>query len=295
MNAPARDPRLIVTRYCDDFPGQLKKLVDLLQKTAASKGQERMEALQSLHDEMHRMAGTAHTMGFCFVGGSFTKFEDELEKMLELSPEEVETQLQRMGRQLGALARLKRHMKPENSKLLTRTNVKPLMGAKNQAANTEKARVLNAQRIICADDDPSIRDLLRDILIDLGVGEVLIVNSGLQALENLHSFKPTIVMTDWRMEPINGLSLLRLIRTGETVLPMTAKVIFLTAQKNVKNVRMAVRQGVDHFLTKPFTRDHVERSILSVAMRDGKNDDPRNADLSEESPDEDDDGSTVVL
>ena len=81
------------------------------------------------------------------------------------------------------------------------------------------------------------------------------------------SFDPTILISDWHMQPMDGLELLTRIRSGGTHLSSDARVIFLTSEAGVKAVRQVIRRGVDHFLIKPFTRDVIARAITKVASK----------------------------
>ena len=102
-------------------------------------------------------------------------------------------------------------------------------------------------RILIVDDD---QDLLRLLSIRLtGAGyEVNIALSGEQAQAVMPTFRPHVVITDLRMDGMDGMALFDSIRSANTSLP----VIILTAHGSIPDAVFATKQGVFSFLTKPF-------------------------------------------
>ncbi|MCK5230617.1 MAG: sigma 54-interacting transcriptional regulator, partial [Desulfobulbaceae bacterium] len=102
-------------------------------------------------------------------------------------------------------------------------------------------------RILIVDDD---QDLLRLLSMRLtGAGyEVNATLSGEQAQAVMPTFRPHIVITDLRMDGMDGMALFDSIRSANTSLP----VIILTAHGSIPDAVFATKQGVFSFLTKPF-------------------------------------------
>ena len=71
---------------------------------------------------------------------------------------------------------------------------------------------------LVADDEPFSRDLLRSMLNQLRPRRVITVTNGAEALEALRADSAyyDCVITDFKMEPVNGLELLKTIRIGTT-------------------------------------------------------------------------------
>lgn len=103
------------------------------------------------------------------------------------------------------------------------------------------------ERILVVDDDPG---LLRLITIRLSAAGYIVesAESGKIALGKLESFHPHLVISDLRMEEMDGMALFELIRKSYPNLP----VIILTAHGTIPEAINATRQGVFSFLTKPF-------------------------------------------
>lgn len=102
-------------------------------------------------------------------------------------------------------------------------------------------------RILVVDDDPS---LLRLITIRLTAAGYLVksATSAKEALGTLGSFNPQLVISDLRMEGMDGMALFERIRQRNPNLP----VIIMTAHGTIPDAINATKKGVFSFLTKPF-------------------------------------------
>ncbi len=111
-------------------------------------------------------------------------------------------------------------------------------------------------RILVADDEQSIREVIRDFLT-LERYEVVDVADGEQALARLQSEPFDILLTDLEMPRVNGLELLRRIRSlDQRPLP-----IIMTGYATVENAVEAMRVGAHDYILKPFKIDEVVHTI----------------------------------
>jgi len=118
-------------------------------------------------------------------------------------------------------------------------------------------------RILVVDDDGDLRKLLRLRLTAAGY-EVETVPSGEKALAALPVFQPGLVVTDLRMEGMDGMALFAAINHQQPSLP----VIILTAHGSIPEAVEATQQGVFSYLTKPFDSSELLRTVgqaLSVS------------------------------
>ncbi len=101
--------------------------------------------------------------------------------------------------------------------------------------------------ILLVDDD---RDLLKLISLRLSSAGYVVqtAESATQALAKLALARPCLVITDLRMEGMDGLALFERIHTAMPTLP----VIILTAHGTIPDAVSATQRGVFGFLTKPF-------------------------------------------
>src|SRR5262245_14067072 len=102
-------------------------------------------------------------------------------------------------------------------------------------------------RILFVDDDADLRRLLGLRLGAAGY-EVETAASGTEALARLGDFEPDLVITDLRMDGMDGMTLFDALRRRSPTLP----VVFLTAHGTIPDAVDATRKGVFGYLTKPF-------------------------------------------
>jgi two-component system response regulator AtoC len=114
--------------------------------------------------------------------------------------------------------------------------------------------------ILVADDDASVRALLRTLLIRAG-HEVTEAEDGRAAIDVLRAQSFDVVLTDLMMPRADGFEVLRRARELQPKTP----VIMLTAEGSIKDCVEAMRAGAFNFLTKPFhhrdLQELVERAI----------------------------------
>ncbi len=102
-------------------------------------------------------------------------------------------------------------------------------------------------RILLVDDDRGLLRLLSMRLSAVGY-DVAAVESGEQALAQLSVFRPHLVITDLRMDGMDGMTLFEMIHGRSPALP----VVILTAHGTIPDAVDATSRGVFSFLTKPF-------------------------------------------
>jgi two-component system, chemotaxis family, chemotaxis protein CheY len=117
-------------------------------------------------------------------------------------------------------------------------------------------------KILVVDDFPSMRRILRNLLNKIGINDIEEAGDGAEAFAKLQAAKFDLVISDWNMEPITGLELLRRVRSdGATSrLPF----IMVTAENKTENVIEAKKAGVNNYIVKPFTADVLKSKIAAV-------------------------------
>jgi two-component system response regulator GlrR len=116
------------------------------------------------------------------------------------------------------------------------------------------------KKVLLVDDDTALLRLLSMRLTSAGY-VVLTAESGEHALAQLSLSRPHLVITDLRMQGMDGLDLFDAIRQSYPILP----VIILTAHGSIPDAITATNRGVFSFLTKPFDGKsllaHVARAL----------------------------------
>ena len=111
-------------------------------------------------------------------------------------------------------------------------------------------------RLLLVDDDPGLLKLLGMRLVSEGYS-VVTAESGPEALRVLGREKVDLVISDLRMDEMDGLQLFSEIKKGHPGMP----VIILTAHGSIPDAVAATQQGVFSFLTKPVDKDALYKAI----------------------------------
>ncbi|MEO5337036.1 MAG: response regulator [Magnetospirillum sp. WYHS-4] len=117
-------------------------------------------------------------------------------------------------------------------------------------------------KILIVDDQQSMRGLLRYGLQQLGVRNVVEAKDGGEALQALLANKFDLVISDWNMDGMDGLTLLKTIRSN----PLIKKTPFImsTGQKDQEKVREAIQAGVNNYVVKPFNVETLKKKMEAV-------------------------------
>ena len=116
-------------------------------------------------------------------------------------------------------------------------------------------------RILLVDDDPGLLRLL-SIRLRAEDYEVEAVESAHDALAILHRFRPDLVITDLRMDKMDGIALLKELQTRSPGL----RVLIITAHGTIPDAVVATQSGAFGFLTKPIDKDEL-MSTVERAMK----------------------------
>lgn len=116
--------------------------------------------------------------------------------------------------------------------------------------------IRKAASLLLVDDDPSLLKLLGMRLTSEGF-RVTTAESGAEALRLLHRERIDLVLSDLRMDEMDGMALFAEIQKFQPGMP----VIILTAHGSIPDAVAATQQGVFGFLTKPVDRDALYKAI----------------------------------
>ncbi|MCX8290983.1 two-component system response regulator GlrR [Enterobacter pseudoroggenkampii] len=113
--------------------------------------------------------------------------------------------------------------------------------------------------LLLVDDDPGLLKLLGMRLVSEGYS-VVTAESGMEGLKILSREKIDLVISDLRMDEMDGLQLFAEIQKQQPGMP----VIILTAHGSIPDAVAATQQGVFSFLTKPVDKDALYKAIDSA-------------------------------
>jgi chemotaxis family two-component system response regulator PixH len=115
--------------------------------------------------------------------------------------------------------------------------------------------------VLVVEDAPSEQQLITQYLKESGYN-VLPASNGKDAVEMALKMKPDVVITDVVMPGMNGLELCRILKKN---LETKALPIIACTSKNQELDRLwGLKQGVDIYLTKPFTKEEIVRALKST-------------------------------
>ena len=120
-------------------------------------------------------------------------------------------------------------------------------------------------RILVVDDAATMREQLKAVLAELGFKNIVEAPSGNTAFDIISvdvSGKSGIqlVFSDWHMPEMDGLELLKLVRTIYTSLPF----ILVTTEGEQKNVVRAITEGASNYIVKPVDKTVLEQKLQAV-------------------------------
>ena len=129
-----------------------------------------------------------------------------------------------------------------------------------------------ADGILVVDDQQMMRDLIASMCKSLGFADVCVAATGSEAIEMMIEQPFRLIMSDWKMKPMSGLDLLRVVRTDGRL--QGTKFLMMTTHANSDFLIAAKSCGVDGFILKPFTKqalsDKISRTLGIAAIQFGK-------------------------
>jgi two-component system, chemotaxis family, chemotaxis protein CheY len=110
-----------------------------------------------------------------------------------------------------------------------------------------------AIRILFAEDSEVQQELGVYRLEHLGFSNVAGVSNGVEAMAHLENNSVDLIISDWDMPQMDGLSLLKLVRSNPDL--QNIPFVMMTAYSNPENDSTAHKEGVSDFLLKPVTNE----------------------------------------
>ena len=116
--------------------------------------------------------------------------------------------------------------------------------------------------ILIVDDYKTMLRIIRNLLNQLNFTNVQEAADGNTALQKLRSNPVELVISDWNMEPMTGLQLLREVRADANL--KDTPFIMITAESKTENVVAAKEAGVSNYIVKPFNAETLKTKLVSV-------------------------------
>lgn len=119
-------------------------------------------------------------------------------------------------------------------------------------------------RILIVDDEAAIRDVV-GITLDLAGFETIKASNAHEAHVSIIDHTPDLVLLDWMLPGGSGIELARRLRRDERT--SSIPIIMLTAKASEDNKVQGLNEGVDDYVTKPFSPRELVARIKTVLRR----------------------------
>lgn len=112
-------------------------------------------------------------------------------------------------------------------------------------------------KILLIDDSKTMRNIQKSVLAQLGHTTVEEACDGQDALSKVGAYKPDLILVDWNMPNMDGLTFVKHFRQTNKTTPM----IMVTTEAEKARVIEAIKAGVNNYVVKPFTPDLLSQRI----------------------------------
>ncbi|HMK68891.1 MAG TPA: response regulator [Stellaceae bacterium] len=116
--------------------------------------------------------------------------------------------------------------------------------------------------VLVVDDYKTMLRIIRNLLKQLGFENVDEATDGGTALTKLRDRSYGLVISDWNMEPMTGLQLLKEVRADNKLKNMPF--IMVTAESKTENVVAAKEAGVTNYIVKPFNAATLKQKLTAI-------------------------------
>lgn len=116
--------------------------------------------------------------------------------------------------------------------------------------------------VLIVDDYKTMLRIIRNLLKQIGFQNVDEATDGQSALERMRQRQYGLVISDWNMEPMTGIDLLKEVRADELLRPVPF--IMVTAESKTENVVAAKEAGVNNYIVKPFNAATLKNKLVAV-------------------------------
>ena len=120
-------------------------------------------------------------------------------------------------------------------------------------------------KIMLVDDSRTIRNIQKKVLAKLGHNDIVEAKDGVEALEKYKESPPDLMLIDWNMPNMDGITLIKTIRQTDKSIPM----IMCTTEAEKTRVVEALKAGVNNYMVKPFTAETLAEKINQTLAKLG--------------------------
>jgi len=118
-------------------------------------------------------------------------------------------------------------------------------------------------KIMLVDDSKTMRSIQKSVLGQLGYSEIEEACDGQDALSKVGAFQPDLLLVDWNMPNMDGITFVKHYRQTNKTTP----IIMVTTESEKSRVIEAIKAGVNNYVVKPFTPDALSQRITETLSK----------------------------
>ena len=112
-------------------------------------------------------------------------------------------------------------------------------------------------KILLVDDSRTIRNIQKNVLAEIGHTDIMEAGDGVEGLSRIAADRPDLILVDWNMPNMDGITMVKKVREQDKSLPM----IMVTTEAEKGRVLEAIKAGVNNYVVKPFTAETLAEKI----------------------------------
>jgi two-component system chemotaxis response regulator CheY len=116
--------------------------------------------------------------------------------------------------------------------------------------------------ILVVDDSPTMRRIIVNTLKRLGYVSMTEASDGVDALHKIQEQSFELIITDWNMPEMDGVTLVGVLRHSEAY--MNIPILMVTTRSVQEDIVEAIKAGVNGYIVKPFTPAILKEKIDQV-------------------------------
>ena len=118
------------------------------------------------------------------------------------------------------------------------------------------------QSIITVDDSSTMRRIIKNTLQKLGFETILEAGNGVEALEVMSKNKVDMIVTDWNMPEMDGLTFVKAVRAKDEYKDLP--ILMMTTEAAKEDILTALRSGVNNYVVEPFTPETLQEKVFKL-------------------------------
>lgn len=117
-------------------------------------------------------------------------------------------------------------------------------------------------KILVVDDSTTMLRIIKNTLSRLGYTDTVEAGNGVEGLERLEEGGIELILTDWNMPEMDGLTFVKKVREQATYKGVPILMVTTEGEKN--SILEALKAGVNNYVVKPFTPDTLKEKLDAV-------------------------------